>query len=586
MSTSNWIPEENPYELYLDNVYEKITSKSYVAIQKSDKQNSGVSPSSENLIITQIKSVKTLPLTKYGISAKTTKLDLDEKWLKEEDENDKDLIRKTVVYAQSDHLELAEEPWTNPKDGDPDIKEDEIELDGVYEGIQTGRWIIVSGERTDIPNTSGIYASELVMVASVKQIFNPEIPRDTIHTVLHLAASPDGSQKGLAYKYKRETVTIYANVVKATHGETRTEVLGSGDARKAYQEFALRQSPLTYLTASTKDGIKSTLEVRVNDIRWHETESLEDLGTNDRYFITRTDNSGKTSVIFGDGQYGARVPTGVENVKAVYRTGIGKPGNVKARQISLLATKPLGVKGVINPIQASGGADRESRDQARRNAPLVTMALDRLVSVQDYADFARTFAGIGKASAKMLPSGDRQVLHLTIAGLDDIPIEKTSELFQHFIQALQQYGDPYQPVQVDIREKLLIAISAEVRILPDYKWEFIEPQIRKSLIETFGFDRRELGQNVYLSEVISVIQRVPGVDYANIEFELYDEEKIFTILKDESTRSLKENTQTDFPITYLQVELARVKEDGIHRAQIAYLTPDVPDTLILKELKA
>ena len=39
----------------------------------------------------------------------------------------------------------------------------------------------------------------------------------------------------------------------------------------------------------------------------------------------------------------------------------------------------------------------EASDDARRNAPLAVMSLDRLVSVQDYADFARTFAGIGKA---------------------------------------------------------------------------------------------------------------------------------------------------------------------------------------------
>ena len=41
-------------------------------------------------------------------------------------------------------------------------------------------------------------------------------------------------------------------------------------------------------------------------------------------------------MIFGNGQQGARLPTGTENVKARYRTGIGRPGNVKAGQISLL----------------------------------------------------------------------------------------------------------------------------------------------------------------------------------------------------------------------------------------------------------
>src|SRR5260370_5949273 len=223
-----------------------------------------------------------------------------------------------------------------------------------------------------------------------------DLPGDKTHAFLTLA-------NALAYSYKRDTVTIYGNVVRATHGQTQNEVLGSGDGSKALQQFALRQSPLTYLSAPTPAGAVSTLKVFVSDIEWHETDNLAGLGSTDREFITQTDNNDKTAVIFVNGAKGARPPTGIENVKAMYRTGIGKPGNVNARQISLLATRPLGVKSVINPLPATGGADRERIDQARRNVPLAVLALYRLVSVQDYADFARTFAGIGKASAARLP---------------------------------------------------------------------------------------------------------------------------------------------------------------------------------------
>ena len=45
-----------------------------------------------------------------------------------------------------------------------------------------------------------------------------------------------------------------------------------------------------------------------------------------------------------------------------------------------------------NHVLPDGGADRDSRDQARHNIPMAVMALDRLVSVKDYADFARTYA--------------------------------------------------------------------------------------------------------------------------------------------------------------------------------------------------
>src|SRR5439155_7613323 len=183
------------------------------------------------------------------------------------------------------------------------------------------------------------------------------------------------------------------NVVKATHGETHKEVLGNGDSSQPFQEFTFKQAPLTFVAASNPAGVDSTLEVYVNDVEWHKTDTLAGFGPKDRNFITATDDSDNTTVVFGNGTQGARLPTGTGNVKAVYRNGIGQTGNVDANQISLLQSKPLNVKEVINPLRASGGADRDSRDQARGNAPLAVMALDRLVGVKDYADFSRTFAG-------------------------------------------------------------------------------------------------------------------------------------------------------------------------------------------------
>ena len=341
-----------------------------------------------------------------------------------------DSVRKTVIWVETEALALAQEPYQE------DVAGDTIELEDLYDGLIGGRWVIVAGERSDIPGTSGVRASELAMLSAVDQVFNKDLPADKTHSVIKVAAK-------LAYIYKRDTVTIYGNVVKATHGETRKEVLGSGDGAKALQSFTLKQPPLTYVSAPNPSGVDSTLKVFVNDIKWHEADGLAGLAPPDRNFITKTDDESKTTVIFGNGKEGARLPTGIENIKSEYRNGIGKPGNVKAGQISLLVTRPLGVKEVINPLRASGGADKENRDQARKNAPLAVKALDRLVSVQDYADFARTFAGVGKARAEELSDGRRQLVHVTIAGADDIPIDETSELFRNLRQALLDFSDPY-----------------------------------------------------------------------------------------------------------------------------------------------
>ncbi|NJO18082.1 MAG: putative baseplate assembly protein [Thioploca sp.] len=540
---------------FLDAVYEGIAPGSCVAIQSSEEP--------KPKIFWDIK-VTIEPRTAYGISAKTTKITLLDGDTWRTDNDDFRNIRNTIVYAQSELLELAEEFIKDKVQGD------KIELDNLYDGLESGRWVIVSGERADIDGVSGVQDSELAMIAGVTHDVNENLPGDTTHTTLELATN-------LAYTYKRDTVTIYANVVKATHGETREEVLGSGSGSQIFQSFSLSQTPLTHLAAATPTGTETTLAVRVNDVRWHEADNLFTLGATDRSYITQTNEANKTSIVFGNGQHGARLPSGVENVKATYRFGTGKPGNVAAKQISLLATKPLGVKAVINPLPASGGADREQRDQARRNAPLAIMTLDRLVSVADYANLARTFAGIGKASAARLTDGQRQLMHLTIAGADDIPIETYSDLYLNLCQTLCKYGDPYQPIQVSIRKLKLLVISAQVRVLPDYQWELVELKIRKQLLDMFSFEHRELGQDALSSEAISAIQSVEGVVLVNLTTFDAVAEDITSAELEQLATTLKLNSR-------IKVNLDQNSQQQIQPAEIAYLSPEVKDTLILTEL--
>jgi hypothetical protein len=590
--------EEN--RIYLDASYEKILPDTWVVVDTTgvpEYKKAQVVPAQRDILVTTVNKVQVnISRAEYGITGNTTRMELTDPWININNPNGEDsqvladrdfqVIRGTVVHAQSEELKLAEEPIEALVCGGTDKL---IEFDGFYEGLESGRWVIVSGERS-IPDTSGVRFSELAMIGSVEHKYNEDLLGDKIHTFIKLA-------KNLEYCFKRDTVTIHGNVVKATHGETRKEVLGSGDGAKALQSFEIKQPPLTYVSASNSSGVDSTLKLFVNDIQWRESDSLAGLSPIDRNFITKTDDEGKTTVTFGNGREGARLPTGVENIKAEYRNGIGKGGNVKAGQISLLTTRPLGVKGVINPLRASGGADKETRNQARRNAPLAVQALDRLVSVQDYEDFARVYAGVGKARAVEISDGRRQVVHVNIAGADDIPIDTNSDLYRNLRQALLDFGDPYQPIQLEIRELMFIVISAWVRILPDYQWESLEPKVRAALLDAFSFERRELGQDVVLSEVVSIIQSVRGVAYVDVdtfggipekkveagERRLLTPEEIANTVQDLVNKSQEEGREGR-PEPRITSNLADYEEGIIRPAQLAFLTPDVPATLILNQI--
>jgi hypothetical protein len=406
-----------------------------------------------------------------------------------------------------------------------------------------------------------------------QSLFAWRISTLNLHTILTLA-SP------LQYKYASPSVTIYGNVANATHGQTVGEVLGNGDGSESFQSFSLSHSPLTFVAAPTVDGAVSTLTLRVNEVEWNEERDLSEAGPRDRDYIVRIDDSEVATVTFGSGFNGARLPTGSANVKAVYRYGIGSVGNVDAGQISQLATHPLGLQAVINPLAASGGADPDSMDQARGNVPIAVMALDRLVSVKDYADFARAYAGIAKASSVRLTDGRRQLVHVTIAGVEDIPIDVSSDLYTSLVSSLELYGDPSFPIQVVMRAVKLLVISAAVSILPDYDWETVEPLIRAAVLALFAFDARGLGQPAFLSEAISAMQNVEGVSYVNVV--VFD-----SVAETVTGQQLASLGSTLRLRPYISSELARINpnvdagQQRILPAQVVFMTPDIADTLIL-----
>lgn len=547
--------------LGLDGQYSNVQLGDWVVIER---------PNTLIPIAAEITAVHNRVYTQFNLTAKATELTLSKDWLLPTDKSLKDL-RAVTVQIFSGSADLAPHPISK------DVMGDAIVLDGLYDGLEAGRWIVVTGERTDVAETKGIIGKELMMISGVEIVGqgkdNPidfNCKQGTPRTKLLLA---DG---GLAYKYKRDTVLIYGNVVKATHGETRRDVLGSGNASQPFQTFALKQKPLTYVAAVNPTGVDSSLEVRVNDVKWPEVDSLVWLNERDRGYVTETDNDDVTNIIFGDGQQGARLPTGQENITAVYRYGIGQPGNVKAEQIKLLSKRPLGVSGVINPLRASGGANREKRDQARQNVPLGVMALDRLVSVQDYADFARTFAGIDKASARRVSDGLVTQILVTIAGADDIPIDETSDLFQALYQSLLELGEPQQPILLKHRQRMIVILSAEIKLEPNYLWEAVEPVLRQTLLERFGFMRRQLSQPLYRSEITAVLQQHPGVSYVDVNiFDSVDELNLQTEADQLSQLLAREVELKPF------ITIPSADSTSLNPAYIAYLNDDIEETIIL-----
>lgn len=310
--------------------------------------------------------------------------------------------------------------------------------------------------------------------------------------------------------YDRETVTVNANVAPATQGETvSNEILGSGDARVPDVRLPLRQTPLTFLSATSPSGQASSLELRVNDLLWREVPSLFEQGPSDRVYALTTDDQGRTTLQFGNGIEGARLPSGDHNVRATYRKGLGRSGNLPAGRLTTLLSRPLGVSGVHHPVPAEGGQDPEPRDRARINAPLTVRTLDRVVSVRDYRDFARSFAGIAKAHAAWIPVGPARGVYLTVAGEAGATV--SDAISRKLLRALHEFGDPLMPLKLVSHRAITFRLRLLVKVAPDADQLLVLPAVVAALRNAYGFEQRDFGQGVSIDQVAAIAQAVPRV---------------------------------------------------------------------------
>jgi hypothetical protein len=351
---------------------------------------------------------------------------------------------------------------------------------------------------------------EISECALVSQVVGVTAPNSSVlHTQIQL-------KNALRNCYSRVTATVNANVVLATAGATVREIMGNGSAATPNQAFTLRQKPLTYVQAVTPNGRQSTLQVRANGVAWKEVATLFKQPATAQVFTIQNESDGTSDVSFGDGVDGSTLPTGQNNIIATYRIGSGAGGNVAPGAITTLMQRPLGVSGVTNPGSATGGADPESINDVRGNAPQTVLTLGRAVSIADYQNFAATFAGIAKAYALWIPSGPARGVFLSVAADGGSALTPDNPTLAKLVAALQSYGNPLISITAQSFIETLFGLSAAVLYDQAYDQSAVEAAIRQTIVKDYSFALRTFGQGISVDEIASTIQGVPGVIAVNV----------------------------------------------------------------------
>jgi hypothetical protein len=315
------------------------------------------------------------------------------------------------------------------------------------------------------------------------------------------------------------TITVLATQGK-TVGVSPVEKIGESNGQPN-QVFKLAQSPV----------INGSISITVGGVNYYEVSYLIDYNSYDPVFSTYTNADNVTYILFGDNISG-RIPPNNAEIFAVYRIGGGAEGNVAAGTIksiiSQAAITPSAsgltvlnqyISATVTGV-ASGGADPESTDSIRINAPLSLRSLNRAVSLADYSALCVQVSGIAKAIAIaqvyssvtvfFAPYGDRGV------DTNDDPTPTFNTLKATVLSYMADKVPANTTITFQPPSYVTALIDATVTCLPQYKQNIVEANVNAILAELFAFDNVAFADRITLQDVMSAISSVDGVAYSQI----------------------------------------------------------------------
>ncbi|HEU0236993.1 MAG TPA: baseplate J/gp47 family protein [Candidatus Limnocylindrales bacterium] len=529
-----YLPQDvaHPTQLFLDTVYPDIVEGGWVALVTSrvdSSHNPELAGYDEYVELYRVVASTDTAHAAFLLSGKSTQVTLDpmspEQWAARQENAPRAVkerisritrpapehieffpVRGTIALIQSERIPFADvplghSPLSAAASQARPVEGTTIELDRSYPDLRRGRTLLVTGMLVDGAGRRIGEGSEAVVVATLE----PAAGRTTIRFA--------SAMKG---RYERSSVVIYGNVAVASHGESvHGEALGDGHASDEFQTFALKKQPLTYVPEpGAPGGVASTLQLRVDSVRWAEVPELYGQPPDARVYVVRRDAVQATTVRAGDGHHGARVPSGRNNVTADYRVGLGPAGNVRAGSLRTLLKKPLGLKRVTNPADAAGGADPEDPAAIQKNAPGTVRTFGRIVSIRDFEDAAREYVGIAKARASFVWDGEARVVRLVVAGDSGAHVDVAAS---GLLADLDTRRDPHQPLRVENFTPRPAVVRLTIAVDSAYLPHIVRRDADTALRALFAFDALELGEAVGLSDVHRAIQRVDGVVSVDVE---------------------------------------------------------------------
>jgi len=383
-------------------------------------------------------------------------------------------------------------------------------------------------------------------VAVLLPLDRPRLRLLNLDTVLRYAS----------FEHEEPFLDVFGNLIDATQGKTQSEaVLGSGDNTQIFQTFKVPSAPLTYLRSVGQSPPEAPeLQIFVNNRLWNNVTTFFDRQPDEEIYIVREDAKNNSYVQFGDGKNGARLPTGFENVIAVFRTGTGAFGPLQ-EGTKVQGGKLEGLDKIQMPGASSGGSEPEEGDNARDAAPARVQSLDRLVGLQDFESEVAAISGVVRARAAWQLHHNIPAIVITVL-MQAGRVEETNAVTKVIRQYNRCRGPNRHSIIVEHGRLQYVRVAVDVAFDPAFHQALVLQEIALALGTNsgkaddsgsrsglFALRSRQFEQSEYANTILGVVQGVAGVKWAIVRVfsALPDADDPATITIDATSGGLNES---------------------------------------------
>ena len=307
---------------------------------------------------------------------------------------------------------------------------------------------------------------------------------------------------------------------------TLVQDTGSFAATEATKTIKLTQGPVVegsiqvYVTADTASMEGAYTEV---------PNVYFASGSSDKIFEVVYDDNYIGTVVFGDGSVGIS-PEDTSVYTVFYRVGGGTRGNIAVGSInsSIVATvnEVSESVSITNPSKATGGANAETVDHAKKYAPLEFRRQDRIVTLEDYSVFGNTFIStfgtVGKASAAVRQAySSANVIDIyVLEKASDFQLQRATSNFKtQLLTAINKKKMATDDVVIvdGLIRTLDLITTIRIDQAEEENQDQIKAKVRDKILTYMNVDNRSFGENFSVAEINRQIFEVEEVRYSTID---------------------------------------------------------------------